>query len=88
MLDYSVQPFVGVGPVRFGMSPDQVRQAMPEPPESFRKTPTSQHNTDSFYESAFQVFYEGAEPTVQFIELSRDGVVRAFYGVLDGDAGQ
>jgi hypothetical protein len=83
MLDYTVQPFIGVGPVRLGMSRDEVRRVMPEPAKPFRKAPTLRHETDAFHKSAFQVFYEGDHPTVEYIELSRGSVVRAVYGGLD-----
>ena len=36
------------------------------------KTPMSLHPTDTFYDAGFQVFYEGKEPKVESIELSRD----------------
>ena len=83
MPDYTVQPFVGVGPVHLGMSRDEVRRAMPEPAKPFRKAPTSQHETDTFHQSAFQVFYGGDVPTVEYIELSGGSVVRAHYRDLD-----
>ena len=83
MPDYTVQPFVGVGPVLLGMSRDEVRRAMPEPAKPFRKGRTSQHETDAFHQNAFQVFYGGDQPTVEYIELSRGSVVRALYRDLD-----
>jgi hypothetical protein len=83
MLDYTIQPFIGVGPVRLGMSRDEVRRVMSEPAKSFRKVRTSHHETDAFHQSAFQVFYGGDHPTVEYIELSRDSVVRALYRDLD-----
>ena len=83
MPDHIVQPFIGVGPVRLGMSRDEVRRAMPEPAKPFRKTPNSRHDTDAFLESAFQVFYDGDHPTVDYIELSRGSVFRAVYRDLD-----
>jgi hypothetical protein len=83
MPDYTVQPFVGVGPVLLGMSRDEVRRVMPEPAKPFRKAQTSQHETDAFHTSGFQVFYGGDQPTVEYIELSRRSVVRALYRELD-----
>jgi hypothetical protein len=83
MPDYTVQPFVGVGPVRLDMTRDEVRRAMPEPSKPFRKGPTSRHETDAFHQNAFQVFYAGEPPTAEYIELSRGSVVRAFYRDLD-----
>ena len=81
--NFIVQPFVGVGIVHFGMSRDEVRRAMPEPPKSFRKAQNSRHEADAFYRNAFQVFYGGDQPSVEYIELSRGSVVRAFYRDLD-----
>jgi len=83
MPDFTVQPLVGVGPARFGMSRDEVRRAMPEPPRSFRKSPKARHETDAFFQNAFQIFYGGDQPTVEFIELSGGSAVQAFYGDLD-----
>jgi hypothetical protein len=83
MPDYIVQPLVGVGPVLLGMSRDEVRRAMPEPAKPFRKGRTSRHETDAFHKSAFQVYYGGDQPTVEYIELSGGSVVRAFYRDID-----
>ena len=79
----TIQPLVGVGPVRFGMSPEEVRRVLLEPPQSFRKTPTSRYKTDGFFQNAFQVFYGGDRPTVEFIELSGGSAVRPFYRDLN-----
>jgi hypothetical protein len=82
MPDYKVIPLVGVGPVRLGMTREQVRRAMPGPCEPFRKGRDDEHETDAFHDSSFQVFYGGEGPTVEFIELSSDPGVRALYGGL------
>ena len=79
---YIIEPQVGVAPVRLGMTRDQVRQAMPEPSKSFLKTPDSEHETDAFDQSAFQVFYKGEPPLVEFIELSRCPHFRVFFEKL------
>jgi hypothetical protein len=83
MPDYTVQPFIGVGPVRLGMSRDEARRVMPEPAKPFRKGRTPRYETDAFHQSAFQVFYGGDQPTVEYIELSRGSVIRALYRDLD-----
>jgi hypothetical protein len=83
MPDYTVQPFVGAGPVLLGMSRKEVRRVMPELAKPFRKAPTSRYETDAFHQNAFQVFYGGDQPEVEFIELSRGSVVRALYRDLD-----
>ena len=82
MPDYTIQPFVGVGPVLLGMSRDEVRQAMMEQPKPFRKT-KDRYEADAFHQSAFQVFYDGEQPTVEYIELSGGSIVRAFFRELD-----
>jgi hypothetical protein len=83
MPDYIVQPFVGVGPIRLGMSRDEARRAMQEPPKPFRKGTAPKHETDAFHQSAFQIFYGGDQPTVEYVELSGGSVVRALYRDLD-----
>ena len=54
------------------MSRSEAIKSMGQEPNSFKKTPLSQHPTDSYYEAGFQIFYAGDEPLVDEIELSRD----------------
>jgi hypothetical protein len=61
------------------MSREEVRRAMSSPCESFCKGPHARHVTDAFHDSAFQVFYGGETPTVEFIELSGPSGIRAVY---------
>jgi len=61
-----VVPLVGIGPVRLGMTRDQVRAAVDMPPFSFRKGA----EVDAFYNNALQVFYAADCPTVEFVEVS------------------
>ena len=77
---YLVEPLLGIGPVRLGMIREAVHQSMLFPPHSHLKTPHSQHETDAFHGSAFQVFYTGESPTVEYIELSGSGELRAMFG--------
>ena len=57
---------------------------MPVDRIAFRKTPDSPHDTDAWYASAFQVFYDGGgEPTVEYIELSSDSRYRVAYQSMD-----
>ena len=81
MLDYAIQPLVGVGAIRLGMSPNQVRQVMPLPVRAFRKTPSAKFETDDF--GGLHVYYGGDVPIVEFIELSRGAGFTARY--LDWD---
>ncbi len=79
METYLVEPLLGVGPVRLGMTREAVRQAMAVPPQSFLKTPHSRHETDAFHQGALQVFYTGEAPTVEYVELSGGGELRAVF---------
>ena len=65
-----LDPLNGVGPARLGVSRDAVLAALGPPEASFCKTPNSTYPTDAWFENSLQVFYEGDEPIVAFIELS------------------
>lgn len=67
--EFLLDPLNGVGPVRLGMSRETVRAVCGPPTVTFHKTPNSRYPTDAWFENDFQVFYEGDEPTVSFIEL-------------------
>jgi hypothetical protein len=89
MIAYEVVPHVGVGPVRLGMSRDEVRRAMPGERDSFLKGPYSKIETDAFHGTAFQVFYGSEPPAVEYIMLCRGQGLQAFYrgvSVFDTDA--
>ena len=68
---FEIEPKIGVGPVKFRMDRTSAIASMGLEPDSFMKTPMSQHPTDAFYEAGFQIFYEGEAPKVESIELSR-----------------
>jgi hypothetical protein len=82
-MKYEVNPIIGVGSVKLGMSRADVRSIMNADPHTFKKTPTSKHDTDAWHNSGFQVFYRGEVPTVEFIELSRDSGIVALYKGID-----
>lgn len=65
------------------MTREEVREAMPEAPFSFKKTPMSDHTTDAFHKNGFQVFYAGDTPKVDYIELSRGSGFRALFRGID-----
>ena len=87
MKTYIIEPLAGVGPVRLGMTRDEVRKAMlPGVPEPFWKTPFCKHPADAFHAGAFQVFYVGESteaPRVEYIRLSRCGDFQARFMELD-----
>lgn len=70
MTTIEIVPKVGAGSVLLGMSRDAVHAAMGLPSASFKKGASSLHPTDAWLKKRFQVFYCGAEPVVEFIELS------------------
>ena len=80
---FDVIPLVGVGPVLLGMRREEVRAAMRAPPKEFRKSSGSVHTTDAFHSSAFQVFYSGVVPVVEFIELSRGSEIEAVFNGIE-----
>lgn len=70
-LKFEIKPNVGIGPVKLGSTRSVAIDSMGLTAESFMKTPMSAHPTDSFYDAGFQIFYEGSEPVVESVELSR-----------------
>jgi hypothetical protein len=79
---FEVGPLLGVGPARLGAHRDELRAAMKAVPNPIRKG-DSAWETDAFFESAFQVFYAGDEPRVEFIELHQDDDIRPFIDGID-----
>jgi hypothetical protein len=67
---FVIDPLVGVGPVRLGARREAVLAAIGAPENSFCKVPGSRHQTDAWFQNGLQVFYEGDQPTVAFIELT------------------
>lgn len=56
-MDYTIYPFEGVGPIKFGMTPQQVREVVGEPDESFMKG-ESEFPTDVYDRLGFRIEYE------------------------------
>jgi hypothetical protein len=80
---FEIVPLIGVGPARFGVPRDELRAAMKVAPTPFRKTSNDRWETDAFFDSAFQVFYGGDEPRVEYVELSRDSALIPFIDGMD-----
>ncbi|TFW35378.1 hypothetical protein [Massilia horti] len=68
--EFVLDPLNGLSLIRLGASREAVLAALGTPTSSFYKTPDSRYPTDAWFENGFQVFYEGDQPTVAFIELS------------------
>ena len=69
MVTYEIIPHTNVGPIHLGMKKSEVRNMLTEIPDSFNKTPDSDHKVDLFEKSGFQVHYNGQPETVEFIEI-------------------
>jgi hypothetical protein len=59
MRSFIILPYVGVGPLRFGMSPAEVRTALGATGERFRRTPHSRE-ADAFTTEGVFVYYDEA----------------------------
>jgi hypothetical protein len=79
-ISYEILVRRGIGPVRFGMSPNEAHAAMGAPPtRSYKKCKTQRYEIDSYHENSFQIFYDGDSPTVNFIEISSNGLIDAIF---------
>jgi hypothetical protein len=69
-MEYEIETFVGAGPIRFGMTAQEVRKELPGPMRSFKRTTNVVVPSDHFTELGVIVNYE---PTggVSSIEFSR-----------------
>jgi hypothetical protein len=57
-MDYAVEPYVGVGPIRLGMTVDEVRHAVGSAVNPFRKSRFAKMDTDAFEDKGIHVYYE------------------------------
>ena len=57
MPDYEIRPNEGVGPIRFGMTVDEVRRVLGAPDAVFRKSRSASFTTDDFNRLGFHVYY-------------------------------
>lgn len=85
MEKYQVEPYVGIGPVRLGMTRPDVRKAMGEPSavqDVYEKWGIRFPDKDYFYENCFQISYSD-QGTVNFIEASMNVRYSVVYLGLD-----
>jgi hypothetical protein len=78
-MDFEVEPYVGVGPIAFGLTRAEVRRRMAVPVEAFMKTPSSAAPTDAFDALGVHVYYDLHE-RCEAVELGRRHVVPTFRG--------
>jgi hypothetical protein len=69
-MDFEIETFVGAGPIRFGMTPQEVRLSLPGPVRSFKRTPSVRVPSDHFLDFGVIVNYK-TPAAVDSIEFSR-----------------
>jgi hypothetical protein len=57
-MNLSIDPYFGVGPIKLGMSAEEVRTALGLPFKTFKKTPTALMPTDVFHGVGIYVYYK------------------------------
>ncbi|MER9683883.1 hypothetical protein NKJ23_32235 [Mesorhizobium sp. M0184] len=68
-MEFDIIPLQGVGNIRFGMNPDEVRRHFGAAFISFKRTPNSQFPCD-YFESLGTFFYYSADGKLEAIEFS------------------
>lgn len=76
----NIRTHIGLGPVTFGMSRDEVAEAMGSAPRRFKKTVACTTLTDAFDQQGMQVFYD-ADDRVEALEVFAPS--RPSFGDLD-----
>ena len=68
-MKWDIVSYVGVGPLRFGASRDQIRLVLQQPWDAFKRTPSDITETDGFFQSSLFVYYD-PDYRCEAIELS------------------
>lgn len=71
MATWRIEPFIGIGPLKFGTPRDQVRAELGPDFRVFKKGRTSVNNADA-YDSLLVHCYYDAQDRLDFIEVGRD----------------
>jgi len=76
MLTFTMQPLVGIGPIKLGMTRSEVRDILADlgQPKARLRPP----NTDCYFRSAFQVSYDD-DGRVEFIETAASTDFRVLF---------
>ena len=64
LMDWTIRPNVGVGPLNFGMTRQEVRDTLGSQPSGFAKTSGSSSLTDDFREHGIHVYYDDSDHCV------------------------
>jgi len=69
MMQLPIIPYESVGPIRFGMTREDVRKTLALPYTSFRKSQESKTTSDAFDDEGIYVYYRESE-TVEAVEMA------------------
>jgi hypothetical protein len=69
-MEFEITPYVGVGPITFGMTRAEVRRRLDAPVDSFMKAPTSLAPADAFDTLGIHVHYD-ADDRCEAVEFGR-----------------
>ena len=80
-MEFHISPLKGIGQIKFGMSPGEVRNQVGSEPKSFKRTPQAAFPCDYFESEGVYFYYDGnglleaaefaqpAQPTVENLSL-------------------
>jgi hypothetical protein len=57
-MDYTIYPYEGVGPIRLGMTQQEIRAILGEPEKTFLRPPNSKYPTDFYIRLGLQITYK------------------------------
>ncbi len=80
IVDWDIDSFTSIGPIRFGMSRDEVRRAVGAPFRQFEKSVGSGNRADQFHTLLANVHYRGPHGGCEFVELGGGDARAIFHG--------
>jgi hypothetical protein len=76
-MNYTIHPYEGMGPLRLGMTRQEIRAILGEPESTFLKTPSSIYLTDFYTKLGLQIAYK--EPEICNAIHTTDGEVKPIF---------
>lgn len=59
--DWNIVPYIGVGPLHFGLSREQIRAMFIDSPSTFRQGPYAVSDTDAYEELRLHLYYDSED---------------------------
>lgn len=84
-IEWNIVPFEGVGPLRFGMSRQQVQDILHTAPHSFRKTVDAPSLTDAYDQFSLHAYFD-SDDELEELEFFEPGEL-VFLGIKGALAG-